>query len=70
MEIVRPQNADVIWEFYPHEIFHGGADFQNFLAKVEIFEFLKKELDIMLLLYEFSRGNQVDGSQRVAIPKQ
>jgi hypothetical protein len=41
-----------------------------FLEKVEIFDFLKKKLEMMLLLYEFSRGNQVDGSPRVAIPKQ
>ena len=67
MEIVRPQNANVIPEFYPHEGFHEGADFEKFLEKVEIFEFFKKKLGVMLLLYEFSRGNQVDGSPRVAI---
>ena len=70
MEIVRPQNAHAIPEFYPHEIFHEGVIFESFLKKVKIFEFLKKTVGIRLLLYEFSRGNQVDGSPRVAIPKQ
>ena len=53
MEIVRSQNARAISEFYP----------------VEIFEFLKKKMGVVLLLYEFSRGNQVDGSPRVAITR-
>ena len=67
MEIVRSQNANVIPEFYPHEIFHEGADFEKIFEKIEISEFLKEKLGIILLLYEFSRGNQVDGSLRVAI---
>ena len=70
MELVRSQNANAISEFYPHEIFHEGAIFKSFLKKVKIFEFLKKRRGTRLLLYEFSRGNQVDGSPRVAIPKQ
>ena len=30
MKIVRPQNANAITEFYPHEIFHEGAIFESF----------------------------------------
>ena len=70
MELVGSQNANTISEFYPHEIFHEGAIFDSFLKKVKIFEFSKKKVGTKLLLYEFSRGNQVDGSPRVAIPKQ
>ena len=66
MLIVRPQNTNAISEFYPHEIFHEGADFEKFSKKVEILNF---GLEIMLLLDEFSRGNKVDGSPRVAIAK-
>ena len=40
----------------------------DFLEKLKFLDFLKK-LEIMLLLYEFSRGNQVDGSPRVANAK-
>ena len=29
MEIVRPQNADGIPEFYPHENFQEGANFEK-----------------------------------------
>jgi len=67
MEIVRCQTVKTIPEFYPHEIFHEGVIFEIFLEKVQIFEFLQKMKGEMLLLYEFSRGNQVDGSPRVAI---
>ena len=65
MKIVRSQNANEISEFYPHEIFHDGAIFEIFLKK----SFFRKMQKIVLLLYEFSRGNQVDGSPRVAIGK-
>ena len=68
MKIVRSQNAWAIPEFYPHEIFHEGAIFEIFFEKIEIIEFLKMK-GIMLLLYEFSRGNQVDGPPRVAITR-
>ena len=67
MELVRSQNANTISEFYPHENLHQGATFESFWKKVKIFEFLKKMCGAGLLLYEFSRGNQVDGSPRVAI---
>ena len=70
MDIARPQNADVITEFYAHEIFHEGAIFEIFFENNKIFTFFEKMEGLMLLLYEFSRGNQVDGSPRVAIPKQ
>ena len=30
LEIVGPRNANVISEFYPHEIFHEGANFEIF----------------------------------------
>ena len=65
MELVRYQNDNAISEFYPHEIFHEGAIFED----IFIFHFFifSKECTAMLLLYEFSRGNQVDGSPRVAI---
>ena len=66
MQIVRPQNAREISEFYPRKVFHEGANFEKILKIIKNFEFLKKKLDMMLLLYEFSRGNQVDGSPRVA----
>ena len=69
MELVRSQNANTISEFYPHEIFHEGAIFESFLKKVKKIEFLKKRCGTRLLLYEFSRGNQVDGSPRVAITR-
>ena len=62
MEIVRSQNARAIPEFYPHEIFYKDAFFEFFFEKMQ---------GVMLLLNEFSRGKQVDGSPRVAIiPKQ
>ena len=69
MELVRSQNANAISEFYPHEIFHEGVIFESFLKKVKIFEFSKKKVGTKLLLYEFSRGNQVDGSPRVAMTR-
>ena len=65
MEIVRSQNARAVSEFYPHDFFHEGAIFEFFLEKIVFF--FEKMQSIMLLLYEFSRGNQVDGSPRVAI---
>ena len=67
MEIVRPQNARAISEFYPVKLFHEGAIFEICLGKMKIF---KKMQGVMFLLYEFSRGNQVDGSPRVAIRAQ
>ena len=70
MKLVRSQNANGISEFYPHEIFHEGAIFESFLKKVKFLEFLKKRRGTRLLLYKFSRGNQVDGSPRVVILKQ
>ena len=62
MKIVRSQNANEISEFYPHEVFHDGAIFEIFFQKIEHFRKNAKDL----LLYDFSRGNQVDGSPRVA----
>ena len=77
MEVVRSQSANTGAEFYPHEISYGGATFGIYFEKFDNFDFLKGKIEnawkmqkIMLLLYEFSRGNQVDGSPRVAIPKQ
>ena len=43
MEIVRSQNTRAIPEFYPHENFHEGANFEKILKNSEIFEFSKKE---------------------------
>ena len=65
MELVRYQNANTISEFYPHEIFHEGAEFFEKSKKIEV----RKKWGTRLLLYEFSRGNQVDGSPRVAITR-
>ena len=48
-------------------IFFTKVPFLSFLKIVKIFEFLKKRRGTRLLLYEFSRGNQVDGSPRVAM---
>ena len=70
MELVGSRNANTISEFYPHEIFHEGAIFEDIFKKVQIFLFSERNAGEILLLYEFSRGNQVDGSPRVAIPKQ
>ena len=70
MEIVRPQNANAVAEFYWVEIFQEGTVFENFLKNLKKMIFKKKNAGESLLLYEFSRGNQVDGSPRVAVPKQ
>ena len=66
MEIVRTQNANAIAEFYPVEVFRKVDIFEIFSEKLKFLNFEKIQ-GIMLLLYEFSRGNQVDGSPRVAI---
>ena len=34
MELVRSQNANTIPEFYPHEIFHEGAIFEDIFEKI------------------------------------
>ena len=39
MEIVRLQNANEISEFYPHEIFHEGVNFEKISEKVEFLSF-------------------------------
>ena len=41
MEIVRPQNANVTTEFYPHEVFHEGA--MRFFSKKLIFLIKQKK---------------------------
>ena len=41
MEIVRSQNARAISEFYSHEIFHEGANF-DFFRKMFFFEKYKR----------------------------
>ena len=39
MELVGSRNANTISEFYPHEIFHEGANFESFFEKsFRIFE--------------------------------
>ena len=42
MELVRSQNANTISEFYPHEICHEGAIFEDNLEKIIFFIFSKK----------------------------
>ena len=39
MEIVRPQNANVITEFCPYEMFDEGANFEIFLEKLKFLNF-------------------------------
>ena len=67
MEIVRPQTANVISEFYPVKVFWKVDIIEIFLEKSRNFGAFEKMQGIVLLLYEFSRRNQVDGSPRVAI---
>ena len=49
--------------------FFTRVPFSRFFLEKIIFDLLQKMQGEMLLLYEFSRGNQVDGSPRVANEK-
>jgi len=66
MEIVRAQNANAIAEFYLLKVFRKVGNLKIFLENSKFLILFKKMQRMILLLYEFSRGNQVDGSPLVA----